>query len=105
MRFPVDCDTPAQRMEYGYRAQELLRLLHNAMLYWSKVEVTEAQWQKLPQKIKNRYPYKPQLTKGEWNDFDNNVFNPLSLKISGAIGQQRIPLMQSTKWTIDVGEI
>ena len=29
LRFPIDCDTPAKRTEYCYRAQELLRLRHN----------------------------------------------------------------------------
>lgn len=105
LTWPVDCDTPAKRTEYCYRAQELLRRLHNVMGDWYREGVTETKWNKLPQRIKNRYPYKAQLSQAEWNDFLRNVFDPISHRIVTGIGKNRALLFQSTTWDIKVEDI
>jgi len=105
LTFPVNCDTPRRRTEYCYRAEELLRLLHNVIGTWYREGITETKWDKLPEKIKNRYPYKPQLSADEWVEFKYNVFNPISARISKGITSNRWLLRESTEWTINVEDI
>jgi len=105
LSYPSDCDTPRKRTEYCYRTQELLRLIYNGMRRWCRDGLAQNQWDRFPQKIKNRYPYKPQLTKDELLDFNNNVFEPISDKISNQIGVQRQLLFESTEWEINVEDI
>jgi len=104
LRFPVDCDSPRRRTEYCYRAQELLRLIHNGMGRWYKVGLTQSQWDKFPQKVKNRYPYKPQLAKDQWDDF-TRLFEEFENKIIAPLLANRELLKQSTNWTVDVDNI
>lgn len=105
LTFPVDCDTPAKRTEYCYRAQELLRLIHNGMGRWYREGLTQAQWDKFPQRIKNRYLYTAQLSQADWYDFTQNVFEPISGRITGKLLAQRALLFESTSWQINVEDI
>lgn len=103
--FPQDCDTPAKRTEYCYRAEELLRRLHNGMGKWYREGLTQTQWDNFPQKIKNRYPYVSQLSQADWDDFTENVFELISARIIEKLLQQRALLYESTTWTINVEDI
>lgn len=105
LTFPINCDTPAKRTEYCYRAQELLRRLHNGMRKWYKDGLTQAQWDKFPQKIRNRYPYVAQLSQGDWDDFRLNVFEPISMKIMYQLGIQQNLMFESQTWSIAVEDI
>lgn len=130
INFPIDCDTPRRRTEYCYRAEELLRRLHNHMGWWyrgfdflrdaegrlvrdpdGKVILdlnapwTQTQYNHLPQKLKNRYPYQTQLPQAEWDDFRRNVFEPISQRIAEKLLENREFLFQSTNWTINVEDI
>jgi len=102
MQFPVDCNLPRERTEFAYSAQEKLRLIHNGMGRWFREGLTPAQWNKLPVKLQNRYPYKAQLSREEWDDFTENVFEPISEKIVSIILTYREQLKNSTAWQIDV---
>ena len=84
MTFPGDCTTPADRTEYSYRAQELLRLDHNAK----------------GQDLKDE-----KITQQEWKDYKINTFDPKQETIIDEILKQRALLKASTKWTIDIGTI
>ncbi len=105
MIYPSDCDTPAKRTEYGYRAQELLRILHNTMGQWCREGIAQTLWEQLPQRIKNRYPYSPQLSQGQWNDFQISIFEPISEKIISIILENRALLKQSVAWSISVEDL
>ena len=105
LTFPQDCDTPAKRIEYCYRAQELLRRLHNGMGKWYREGLTQTQWNKFPQRIKYRYSYQAQLSQLEWDDFTSNVFEPISQRIIEKLLENRELLTQSTAWKINVEDI
>lgn len=105
LTFPVDCDTPRKRVEYCYRAQELLRLIHNGMAKWRREGLTVAQWDRFPQRLKNRYPYDLQLPREQWDDFLTKVFENIQVKISHQIGVQKGLLKESLNWTINVEDI
>ncbi len=106
LTWPANCTTPCQRTEYCYRAQELLRLLHNKMGMWYRDGgVTESQYNNLlPQKIKNRYAYTPQLSQEDWDDF-LDMFEGISNRIADKLLQQRELLKASLAWSIDVEDI
>jgi len=105
LKFPVDCITPAERTEYCYQAQELLRKLHNVFGRWFKEGITQTAWNKLPQKLKNRYPYISRLSQEQWEDFVHNIFDLISNKITVKLLQYRQNLKDSIKWNIKIEDI
>ena len=82
--FPQDCTTPAERTEYCYRAQELLRLDHNA---------------------KGADFKDGKINENEWIDYKENTFMPKSDEIVKNLLEQRALLKKSNKWNIDIGNI
>ena len=106
LTWPGDCNTPRERTEYCYRAQELLRLLHNKMGMWYRVGgLTEIQYNnQFPQKVRDRYAYTPQLSQADWDDF-LEMFEGISNRIVDKLLQQRELLKASTEWTINVEDI
>ncbi|GAH06003.1 unnamed protein product [marine sediment metagenome] len=105
LEFPVDCITAAERTEYCYRAQELLRKLHNVFGRWFKEGITQIVWDKLPQKLKNKYPYVSQLSQDQWTDFQINIFEPKSNKIVEKLLLHRQDLKDSRRWNIKIEDV
>lgn len=105
LTFPPDCETPAKRTEYCYRAQELLRRLHNVMGAWYREGIAQTKYDKLPLKIKNRYAYTPRLSEAAWLDFTADVFEPISRRITEKLLENRQHLFDSTTWAINVEDI
>lgn len=125
LNFPSNCNTPEERTGFCYRAQELLRFIHNAMSWWHRgfdykrdgdgnlirdsegepiinpdAPWTQKQWNRLPQRIKNRYPYKPQLSMEEWDDF-YRLFEVIQDRVVQPLLKNRELLKQSNKWAVD----
>ena len=84
LTFPGDCTTPAERTEYSYRAQELLRLDHN---------------------VKGQDFKDSKISKSEFDTYQENVFLPKSDEIVKNLLEQRALLKKSNKWNIDIGNI
>lgn len=78
--YPVDAVTPNDKIEYGYAAQEALRLEHNAK----------------GADFKNGI-----ITQKEWADY-LLIFDEKQLLISKSILVEREILKQSTKWVVDL---
>lgn len=76
--FPVGCDNYGKKIAFLERTEEKLRLVHNGMGRWYKEGLTLVQYNKFPNKIKNRYPYKAQLTEVEFRNFQRVVFEKMS---------------------------
>lgn len=55
--FPVDCQTPADKLEYCQRGLELMRQLYNVMGEWSKGPISADAHAKLPVKIRERFAF------------------------------------------------
>ena len=82
--FPQDCTTPSGRTEYCYRAQELLRLDHNAKVA----------------------DYKDgKISKAEWQTYKTSTFDPKQETVIKELLKNRDMLKTSTKWNIDIGGI
>jgi len=87
--FPGNVNTPAKKLEFSYRAQELLRLLHNFFVDWRDTGKTQEEWDALPNKIKTKYPYVSQINKGMVSKFLQQDFYPRSNTICEEILKHR----------------
>jgi len=102
VNFPPTCTSDASRMAWCYRAQEKLRLVHNGVGKWWRTGLTQNQYNQFPTKIKNRYPYVAQISKADWDDFESNVFEPVSIAIMAALNVARQDAKDSTYWSPDL---
>lgn len=84
IKYPSDCITPAEKTEYCYRTQELLRLDHNT-------KGTDFKDSK--------------ITKNEWETYRVETFDPKQATVVNELLKQRTLLKASTKWNIDIGTI
>lgn len=103
--YPAICDSPGRKTELLYRAQELLRLVHNGFSKWLHEGLTEGEYSEFPIKVKTKYPYIAELPKADWDKFQKEDFAPRSDKICQEICVQRAELKRSTRWSIDIGDI
>ena len=119
--YPSGCDSPRRKIEWLHAVQELLRHIHNLFSYWFHNEITQNQYDNPPlpnvpenlrpvvktafNYIKNKYPYKTQLTQADWDKFLQEDFEPRSNKICNQIGIQRASLKNSTMWGVNLNEI
>jgi hypothetical protein len=116
--YPPDCNTPAERTEWLYAAQELLRHVHNIFSYWHRNDVTQDQHDNPPlpdvpdalrpsvrrifASLKSKYPYRPRLPLAGWDSFYDEEFRPRSDQICTQINIQRRQLKGSTRWSPNV---
>ena len=119
--YPGGCNTPTKKTEWLYAAQERLRHVHNLFGHWFKNPITQAQYDNPPLPdipdalkpavrraftyLKNKYPYKPQLTREDLDKFQREDFQPRADKIVTQILIQRRSFKQSTTWDIEVESI
>jgi hypothetical protein len=102
--FPAECTTEALRLTWCYRAQEILRLVHNGMGKWFREGLTENAYNQFPDKIKNRYPYVPQLSKADWIDFQKIIFRKVFDAIDDARFKAKQEAMESNFWNPSLDE-
>ena len=105
LSWPADCNTPRRKVEFCHCIIERLRLLHNAFGKWKREGLTETQWNKFPTKVKNRYPYKAQITLEEWRDFKNVVFDKIEEVVYSKMSEQEDLLRASSQWTPNMDDI
>lgn len=84
--YPVGCDTAGERQAWCDRAKEKLRLVHNGMDKWYRLGLTQVQYDLFPNKVKNRYAYKANLTEAEFRDFEGKVYHRYLTVVMAAKG-------------------
>ena len=104
IKYPTDCNMPRRKTEFLYKAQENLRLLHNVFSKWLHKGLAEEEYNRLPEKIRNKYSYVSKLSEADFAKFKDEVFTPKSDKICQEICVQRA-LLKSSDWSIDLGDI
>ncbi len=105
MKYPGNAKNAADKTEFCYRAQELLKDLHNEFVKWRDDGLTHGEWNRLPDKIKERFPEKFKISKLEWQQFHDEDFLPRSEAICNEITTNRAVLKQSTKFRVSIGEL
>lgn len=124
--FPGNVTTPADKLEYAYRCQELLRLLHNDFVDWRENVWKPEKWgQTVPAGLKVDYPFVAQISLATWRRFMREEWLPRSETVqeeilkhrdtvlgnpdadneaeNNAYGQAKAAMMISNRWQIDVG--
>jgi len=105
LTWPANCTTSRQRVEFAFIALEKLRKLHNFFGVWYREGKTETQWDKLPLKVRNRYPYKAQLTEAEFRVFQSNVYSLIEKRIYEGMNNYLENLRNSTAWDPSIEDI
>jgi hypothetical protein len=105
MNYPLDCERPADRTEFLYRCQEILRQLHNQFVQWRDVGFSRVEYGMMPDYIQAKYPYKVRLNSDEFLRFLNEDFHPKSDDIITEIVIQRNKHRQSRKWNVNIGDL
>ena len=103
--YPVDCITPQDHLGYLQRMKELIKRVHNGFNRWKNDGLTQTQYDKFPSKIKQRYPYVPKISEEDWRDFNQNVLEHINAEWVAKVTVARDECNNSTRWTIDIGEI
>ena len=89
--FPPDCDTPGEKMEYSYRAEQLLQDEHNGFVYWRDEGLTQDEYDNgiavnkdynideltvFGPNLKDSFKYKEFISESEYWDYFNSWFVP-----------------------------
>ena len=78
-----------------------LRLCLTWMNRWEKEGISQATYDKFPNKIKNRYEYKEKLTLAENSDFYRNLYTPIRNEIIGIYSIAKKEADESDFWDIN----
>ena len=110
LQFPPDCDTPGERLEYSYRAQELLRYENNVMSYWLNCGLTQDEYDNgliadrcdktgfccgvdeltiLGSKLKTEFPYQPYITVADYMYYFNTWFKQRQSRVGSECVKNR----------------
>jgi len=116
--YPTECDSPRRRIEYLFALMEVLRHVHNLMSYWYHNPITQVQYDNPPLPdvplplrpvvrtaftfLKNKYPFKVQLTDADWKEFDQVDYMPRLHKICTQIAIQKNDLKNSTTYNVSI---
>lgn len=104
LTYPVDCDTPQERIEYLCILQSKLSLLRAFFTEWRDIGKTQVQYNKLPAKVRARFGYTQILPFSEFKRFCKEIWSPLRWKTEYQIRVQESILRASTTWTPDINE-
>jgi len=107
LTYPTDgsCDTPGEKLALLERAKEIFKLLHNGMNKWKDGGLTLTQYNKLPESIKSRYAYVPNISFENWSDFNSFIMEKLNDKIGNQWGVQKQAAAADTKFDAFIGDI
>jgi hypothetical protein len=102
--YPPDCMTCEDRLGYLQRLKELIERVHNGMNKWKRDGLTLTQYNRFPNKIKNRYAYTQYLSQENWEDFNSTLLVKANNNWITKVAQVRDDCNNSERWAIDVGD-
>ena len=105
MKYPVDAVSNADKFEYCLIIKKLLRVFYNAFSRWASIGLTQVQYNKFPQVIKNKYPYVAVLPNATWKSFLNEDYEPRENIVMNQLMIKRQLLQDSTRWIVDIGDL
>ena len=108
INFPEGCDTNEKKYQFTCKAQEEARLLYNIFSKWTSKSITQQDYDKIPVKFKQIFPFTAKLTEENWDNFFNQYYKEINIKISEELGYQRAKAeddFAKLDITVDLGEI
>lgn len=103
--YPPDCNTPGLRLGLLTRAKELTKNIHNAFNIWHRNGLTQNQYDKFPQKVRNNFAYTAKISDSEWDRFNKDFLEPLNQKICNQFGIQMAAASTSMRWEVKIEDI
>lgn len=107
MNYPKECNTTEKKYQFVCKAKENARLLYNLFSKWTDKGITQAEYDVIPAKIKQVYPYIEKLSEGDWQRFFKQ-FKPFQNEIAEELSTQRARNEEdfaALPMDIDIGEI
>lgn len=103
IRIPSKCDSPMKRWAFCIRAKRIfIDRIHNVIGKWHREGLTLEEYNTLPQKVKNRLPYQPQLTRGQWDVISDKLELYLEARILTPLLRFMKEVESSTEYDPDV---
>ncbi len=102
INFPAECTKPGDRIAWCERAEEKLLKVKSTVEGWYKAGLTQAQYDQLPNRVKNRYSYVAQLSKADTKDFWENVYKPVVKTILKARNEEWAKAKVDTTYNPDL---
>ena len=103
--YPVDCDTSGKRLAWLQRAKYITKVIHNTFNVWHRNGLTQTQYDKFSQKVRNNFQYEPKISDSEWDRFNKDFLEPINKKICNQLGIQRGIADTSTLWDVRIEDI
>jgi hypothetical protein len=100
--FPINITTAKDRLAYWYRMEEMLRLVHNGVGKWRDDGITKVQYDKFPQKLKDRYRYVEKLPESDWLDFKGVYYKQLYNALLTIQGQVKKDVREDDSFSPDI---
>lgn len=92
--FPGNVNTAADKLEFAYRAQQLLMDLHNTFVKWRDDGLqSRPEWAALPTAIKQQFPYTEFINSQTWRRFHDDEFIPRMDSINEEILKHRTAII------------
>ena len=105
MEYPVDAISDADKLEYCLIIKKFLKVFYNAFSRWASIGLTQVQYNRFPQVIKNKYPYTAKLSNATWKSFLNEDYEPRENIVMNQLMIKRQLLQDSTRWIVDIGDL
>jgi hypothetical protein len=119
IKYPLLAVTVGQKATYLMRLREYCRYLHNAVGLWYREGLSETEYDvgvsinrvggpvslsrvRLPNAIKNIMPYKPQISKEEFDSFIKNHWQPRFSRIEDEIQTRIMNLQYDVTYDSDI---
>lgn len=100
---PAKYDTPEKQWAYCKRAKRIfIEKVHNVVGKWYREGLSQAEYDALPLKIRNRMPYRPQITQVMWAKASDELEKYLETRIEPPLYRFGKEVEYSTDYDSDI---
>ena len=88
--YPAQIDTWEKKQAWCYKGLSKLIKLTNWVRKWHTEGITENVYNQFPARVRDIYPYVPQLTEALWKDYNKKVFDNVFEALNTQIGLAKL---------------
>lgn len=108
VNYPQDADADTNKLEYCFNALKKLRDTHNLIGKWRRGELSQMEYDSLPDLVKATWNYndhQPSLPDSAFRAFKSNYYEGREKAILAQVNDLKKSLENSAKWMIDLDAI
>ena len=103
LKIPARCDTPEKKLVFLLRAKEVfVQRVMNKLGQWYKTGLTQQEYDSFPNFVKNRLPYREQISKQVFDTASDILENILETRILSPYLKLRGQMEKDETWDSDV---